>query len=76
MSKLPDLQCADRIAIFRSIAVNDLDEVCAEILDHIADGEFQTFLDFCDQVYQEKDIIKSISCEISDGSLHFQIEYK
>ena len=75
MTSISELETADRIEIFKHIAVDELNEVRLDILDLIASKHFQTFTDFCDKVFSEKDKIKNVSCSIIDDELFFDIEY-
>ncbi len=76
MNSLSDLQIADRIEIFRHIAVNELNDIDLGILDSIATSYFEEFNEFCDKVFNEKDKIDTISCSINNGELKFSINYK
>ena len=76
MDSISTLQCADRVEIFRHIAVDELDGVQLDILGSIASNHFQSFLDFCDRVFSEKDLINDISCTLEGDQLHFHIDYK
>lgn len=76
MDLLSNLQVADRINIFRQIAVNELNDIRVDILDSIATSHFNEFNDFCDRVFKERDKIDTISCSIIDGDLEFSINYK
>ena len=76
MGKISDLIVADRIEIFRHLAVDDLDEVQINILDSIASKHLHAFTDFCNKVFEEKDIIENISCTLENDTLHFEINYK
>lgn len=75
MTKVSDLEIADRIEIFRHLAVDDLESVDRNILDLLAEKNLQGYLDFCDKVFSEKNLIQDISCEITDGELKFNINY-
>ena len=77
MSDISDLKSADRVEIFKHLAVNESDGVNVQILESIACDNFHTFLEFCDTVFDNKDRIDNISCSIdSDNKLKFDIEYK
>lgn len=76
LQDLSALQCADRVEIFRHLAVNDKNKVDIEIVDSIAGERYQAFLDFCDKVYCEKDKIKSIYCKKdTERQVSFHIHY-
>lgn len=76
MASISSLKTADRVEIFRHIAVSELDGVSEEILSHISAEKFHAFHEFCEQVFQEKDKIEDVSCSIEDGELKFNIDYK
>ena len=76
VGKISDLIVADRIEIFKHLAVDELNEVQISILDSIASNHLQTFIDFCNKVFEEKDLIDNISCTLEDDNLHFEINYK
>ena len=76
MSDISSLSNANRVEIFKHLAVDDLDRVRLEVLDSIAVSQFHEFIEFCDKVYSEKDKIESISCTLEDDQLQFNIEYK
>ena len=76
MESISGLKNADRVEIFRHLAVDELDEVRLDILDSIASKHFQSFLDFCDKVFSEKESIEEVSCTLQDDNLQFNIIYK
>ena len=76
MEKISDLTVADRVEIFRHLAVDDLDRVQLSILDSISSKHLDSFTDFCNKVFQEKELIDNISCTLKDGILYFDIQYK
>ena len=53
MDDLTALQNADRVEIFRHLAVES-EEVDENILSSIACDSFHAFLDFCDKVFSER----------------------
>ena len=66
-----------RIDLFRHLAVDRLsNHINENIFSSIADGYYNEFICFCDQVEAEKDNIDTVSCFIEDGVLKFEIEYK
>lgn len=76
MENISGLANADRVEIFKQIAVDELDCVKLDILDSIASKHFHSFLDFCDKVFSEKENIVDISCTLSNDELQFNINYK
>lgn len=78
MTEISSLRSADRVEIFRHLAVDQPnDGVNVEILDSIACDNFHTFLDFCDKVFAEKDRIEEVSASLNDeNQLTFNIQYK
>ena len=76
MESISGLVIADRVEIFKHLAVDELDGVRVNILDSIASKHFHSFLDFCDKVFSERDLIANISCTLLEDQLHFEIEYK
>ena len=76
MESISELVAADRIEIFKHLAVDELDGVQLNILDSIASKHFHTFLDFCDKVFSEKELIDNVSCTLENDELHFNINYK
>ena len=76
MQSISELVHADRVEIFRHLAVDELDGVRLNILDSIASKHFHSFLDFCDKVFDEKDSIQDVSCTLEGNELQFHIEYK
>ena len=76
MDDLTALQNADRVEIFRHLAVES-EEVDENILSSIACDSFHAFLDFCDKVFSERERIEEISCSrSSENQLQFNIKYK
>jgi hypothetical protein len=76
MESISMLTNADRVEIFKHLAVDELDGVRLNILDSIASKHFQSFLDFCDKVFSEKDSIEDVSCTLEGDELQFNISYK
>lgn len=76
MESISELINADRVEIFRHLAVDELDGVHLNILDSIASKHFHSFLDFCDKVFSEKDSIEDVSCTLEGDTLQFNINYK
>lgn len=76
MENLSGLVVADRVEIFKHLAVDELDGVRLDILDSIAAKHLQSFLDFCDKVFSEKDSIESVSCTLNGDELQFDVNYK
>lgn len=76
MESISELKNADRVEIFKHLAVDELNEVHLNILDSIASKHFHSFVNFCDKVFSEKDIIEDITCTLEDDELHFNIKYK
>lgn len=76
MLSVSELTCADRVEIFKHLAVDELAGIRLDILDSIASKHFHSFVDFCDKVFSEKDLIQDISCSIVDDELQFDIIYK
>ena len=76
MKDISRLVNADRVEIFKHLAVDELDGVQLEILNSIASKHFHTFLDFCDKVYSERDNIENISCTLEGDDLLFNIAYR
>ena len=76
MESISDLVHADRVEIFKHLAVDELDGVRLDILDSIASKHFRSFLDFCDKVFGEKELIQGVSCTLEGGELQFHIEYR
>lgn len=78
MAEISSLRNADRVEIFRHLAVDQPDGgVNANILNSIACDNFHTFLDFCDKVFAEKDRIEEVSATLDDNNqLTFNIQYK
>lgn len=76
MTSISSLQTADRVEIFKHIAVSELDGVSEEILSQISSEKFHAFHEFCEQVFREKDSIEDVSCSMENGELTFNIDYK
>ena len=77
MADISALTSADRVEIFRHLAVDEPSGVNLKVLESIACDNFQEFLSFCDRVFQEKDTVKDVSCTLGDdGKLQFIIERK
>ena len=76
MESISELATADRVEIFKHIAVDELNGVRLNILDSIASKHFHTFLDFCDKVFSEKELIDTVSCTLENDELHFNVTYK
>jgi hypothetical protein len=76
MESISRLKNADRVEIFKHLAVDELDEVRLNILDSIASKHLQAFVGFCDKVFSEKDIIEDVSCTLEGDDLQFNIIYK
>lgn len=76
MESISGLVNADRVEIFKHLAVDDLYGVKLDILDSIASKHFKAFLEFCDKVFSEKDMIEDVSCTLEDDELQFNIVYK
>ena len=77
VSKQCGLSGTSRTDIFNDIAVDELTKMInMEILASISATNYQKFIDFCDQVTEEKDSIISVSCILDNGDLEFFIKYK
>jgi len=76
MENISELKNADRVEIFKHLAVDELSGVQLNILESIACKHFHQFLDFCDKVFNEKDSIQDVSCTLENDELHFIINYK
>jgi hypothetical protein len=76
MENISELSNANRVEIFKHIAVDELNGVQLNILDSIASKHFHTFLDFCDKVFNEKELIEDVSCTLEGDELNFIINYK
>lgn len=77
MASISSLQTADRLEIFRHLAVSDLNGVSEEILSHISSGKLHAFHEFCEKVFLERESIEDVSTSIDqDGELQFDIQYK
>ena len=73
---ISSLSCANKVEIFKHLAVDELNMVNVDILNAVATDYFHPFLEFCDKVYQEKDKIQDISCSIANNQCYFSISYK
>ena len=73
---ISDLTNADRVEIFKHLAVDELEGIRVNILDSIASTHFHSFLDFCDKVFSERESIQDVSCSMDNDGLHFDIIYK
>ncbi len=72
-----DLNGTSRIDLFRHVAVDKVtNKVDSQILSMIADDQYDEFVNFCEQVTEEKNSIQDVSCAIVDGKLEFAINYK
>ena len=76
MESISGLVNADRVEIFKHLAVDELDGVRLDILNSVAAKHFHVFLDFCDKVFRERDTIEDVSCTLEGDELHFNITYK
>lgn len=76
MENISELNNADRVEIFKHLAVDELNGVQLNILESIASKHFHAFLDFCDKVFNEKDLIEDVSCTLENEELQFNIRYK
>lgn len=76
MEAISSLTCANRVEIFRHLAVDQSQCVDLKILDSIACENYHAFSDFCEQVFAEKDRIQDISCSFEDKELKFNIMYQ
>ena len=76
MGAISTLSCANRVEIFRHLAVDASGDVDLHILDSIACEHYHAFLEFCDKVFEEKDRISNISCALQDQNLEFNIQYQ
>lgn len=71
------LSGTSRTDIFHDVAVDELTQMInMDILASISATNYQKFIDFCDKVVEEKDLIISVSCVLEDGELEFFINYK
>lgn len=75
MIEISELETADRIEIFKHIALDESEEIRDDILDAIASNHYHTFLNFCNSVFAEKTRIKSVYCTLKDDNLSLNIEY-
>ena len=73
VSDISNLQCADKIEIFRHIAVSGGNDLNLDVLDSIATSQNHAFLDFCEKVYRERDKINDISYDLKEHL--FKIDY-
>lgn len=77
MGAISALTCANRVEIFRHLAVDVGGDVDLNLLDSIACDHYHRFLEFCDQVFAEKDRIEEISCALDEGkNPQFHIQYQ
>ena len=74
--EISTIKYANRVEIFKHLAVDELDgTVNLKILNSIACDNYHAFLEFCDQVYQDKDRIKEISCTVRGRRCRFNADY-
>jgi hypothetical protein len=73
---ISDLKTADRVEIFRHLAVNDFNCIDEKCLGCVSDKHLHAFLKFCDEVYAIKDTVAGISYEIKDDEIFFNIQSK
>lgn len=67
----------DRIHVFKHLSVNEIDNtINMTIFENLLKEYYSDFITFCDTVKKTPDKIKSISCYINDGILHFDVEEK
>ena len=76
MESISGLVNADRVEIFKHLAVDSSEGIQLDILDSIASKHFHPFLNFCDKVFNEKNEIEDISCSLKGDELQFNITYK
>lgn len=76
MESISGLVSADRVEIFKHLAVDELDGVQLDILNSIATKHFKPFLDFCDRVFDDRNNIEDVSCTLEGDELQFNIKYK
>lgn len=72
MEDISALQNANRVEIFKHIALTEMNDIDLEILDNISCNLYDSFMEFCDKVFQNKDNISNIN--IKDGE--FNIIFK
>lgn len=74
--KLSDLSTANKLVIFRELAVDNDNYIDSLVLDKIClTDNYNEFLNFCDKVYSDKDKINEISYTCIDNQLRFLITY-
>lgn len=72
---LSELEVADRIEIFRHLAVDDSDVIDSNILGNIAISQFHAFVNFCDEVFAKKDLIDDVYYDPTSIAC-FKIRYR
>jgi len=73
--KISELSIADRLLIFKELAVDKDNYIDSLVLDKIClTDNYNSFLEFCDTVYSNKDKINEISYTCIDNQLHFLID--
>ena len=71
------LSGTSRTDIFHDIAVDELTRMIdMDILASISATNYQKFINFCDQIVEEKASIQSISCVLENDEIEFFIKYK
>lgn len=71
------LSGTSRIDIFCHLAVDELtNNINMTIFSGIAGEYYDKYIEFCNQIEDERDSIDNISCAIEDGELVFDIIYK
>lgn len=76
MKSISSLRSPDRLEILKHLAVDDSGKIDLGIFDQITGPKYDDFENFCDQVFQEKDKVKEVSCVPDADTLRFEIQYQ
>lgn len=65
----------DRIDIFRNLTADEAtDHVKHEIFRGLLDEYYDDFVNFCNEIEDKKDHVKSVSCHIADKQIYFEVK--
>ena len=66
----------NRVEIFKHLAVTEPDrKINMRVFNSILGDNYNSFLGFCDQVFEERSRIRDISCTVRGTRCKFNIEY-
>lgn len=64
----------DRLKVFRTITADEIDNISEDKLKVILDDYYPEFVNFCNCVKDQGDLVKTMECVVTDDNISYKME--